>query len=301
VGEKLYWSKPNQPEYWPSDYWIQVSSKGFRLRAGAFLDGTLYVASKEDIYEVQGTGASSFFAIPTGTNVGAISDLTFVPVKGHGIYHMASDGIYLFSQGRDVKFTGGVFDPIFAGTTVGSIPGMDWDLLGYSWMFVHKNQLWFGYGVSPGGPTTYYPKNFLVFDLNNGKTKHYSFSRYFNHATYQSVYDRFIAVDSYGIVYNMDDDTSTSDDGTDIDWQIQSKDFGNIRKYFPRWSKYDISIDGGGSATVSILLDDTVVQTHPIRTSRNTRKRLIATSTGDRLALRVAGSGPVEIMSLEVE
>jgi hypothetical protein len=309
VGEKLYWSKPNQPEYWPTDYWLQVSSKGFRLRAGAFYDNVLYVASKEDIYMIQGTGTSSFFSLPTGTNIGAISDMTFIAVKGHGIYHMASDGIYLFSQGTDTRLTGGIFDPIFNGDTVGSIPGMNWDLLGYSWMVVYRGQLWFGYGKVGGSmASTYYPANFLVLDLKTGRTKHYSYPVYFNNVTFQSVYDRLIVISSNGNVYMLEDYTRTEDDGVALDaastvitWDIQTKDFGMMRKYFPRWSRYDVALLGDTTATATILVDGVVKQTHAITSSRNTRKRLIATCAGDRLSIRVTGTGPAEIISMEME
>ncbi len=55
----VYYSLTGRPEYWPIDYYVEVSTKDYPLIAGTFLDTQLYVASKNDIYLI-----SENFIIP---------------------------------------------------------------------------------------------------------------------------------------------------------------------------------------------------------------------------------------------
>ena len=112
---------------------------------------------------------------------------------------------------------------------------------------------------------------------------------------------RLLAGDTLGSTWAWEVVDYTDDDGTAIAWQVQSADFNQLRKYFPRYAKYDVKVGTGGTANGYILLDDTSVQTHPLNGDRLTRKRLVTGCTGDRLSVRVSGSGPVDIYAVEVE
>jgi hypothetical protein len=110
-----------------------------------------------------------------------------------------------------------------------------------------------------------------------------------------------LAADIDGYIRVIDHEGKTTDNATAISWEIESKAFGSLRKYFPRWARYDLKLINGATATGKIVLDDTVRQSHPITVSRNIRKRLIDGITGDRLSIRLTGTGPVEFYSAEVE
>jgi len=94
----------------------------------------------------------------------------------------------------------------------------------------------------------------------------------------------------------------TTDGGTTISWQLESKEFSDqLRKYFPRYARYDVDVKTGGSATGNIILNEAIKQTHTIASGRSTKARLITHCTGDRLQLRITGTGPVDIFSFEAE
>jgi len=50
-----------------------------------------------------------------------------------------------------------------------------------------------------------------------------------------------------------------------------------------------------------VLLDGTSVQSHTLSTSRAIKKRLVASGNGDRVAIRISGTGPIDIFAAEVE
>jgi len=94
----------------------------------------------------------------------------------------------------------------------------------------------------------------------------------------------------------------TTDGGTAIAWDIQSKDFTlQTRSHFPRWVRYDVDAASATSATGTLYLDGESHQTHTLTEDRNTRKRLVATGNGGTCSIRINGSGPVEIYAIEAE
>jgi hypothetical protein len=95
--------------------------------------------------------------------------------------------------------------------------------------------------------------------------------------------------------------TKTHDDGTAISYDLQSKEFVQFPKYFPRFARWDVNLNNGATATGEVLLEGVVKQSHPITTDRQTRKRHVASCTGQRLSVRVHGTGPVDIYAVEVE
>ena len=123
--------------------------------------------------------------------------------------------------------------------------------------------------------------------------------------------DRMLAFDYSGYVRVLEVDTATKDVATDIDWEVQSKDFTlQTRAHFPRWAKYDIETGGGCTdAKAEILLDDTIHQTHLVIQSsvkvasydRSTRRRLIDIGNGERCSIKLSGTGPTTIYAAEME
>jgi hypothetical protein len=219
-----------------------------------------------------------------------------VAVVGYGIFHLGNDGIYQYASGKDDLITRGQFEPVFWGETAGSIPGLNRTYLDNCWMLNCHGKLYFAY---PGG-TSQYCDNFLILDLASKRIVHHSYAATMKTAAYDHTNKRILTGDTSGYVWEIEKVELTNDNGTDIAWEIQSKNFNQYYKYFPRYAKYDVKVNGG-SATGYILLNDTVKQSHTITGDRISRKRLVAGCTGERLAVRLSGSGSVQIYGAEIE
>jgi hypothetical protein len=297
LANLLYYCLAKRPEYWPPLNYIEVGVKQYPIMAGAFLGGQLYLATQTDLYQIQGTGSASFFPLPLGASTGTQSKQCFVAIKGQGIYHLGTDGIYRFNVSSDAKISNTHFEPIFRGETAGSIPVINKTYISNCWMIHRGNKLYFGF---PGG-TDVYPRDVLVLDLTTERTVHYQYNSYIRTATYDVRNDRILAGDSAGYVWELEDPDVTTDDSTAIAWQIETKEFGGLRKYMPRYARYDVGLSTGATASGYVLLDGASKQTHPITESRKTRKRLVTGCTGDRLSVRLSGTGNVDIYGVEVE
>jgi hypothetical protein len=295
----LYYCKPNQPEYWPSTYYIEVGPPQEPLTAIQIHNGVPFAMSTEEIYMVQGTGADSFFPFPMRAKAGALSHIGALSVAGLGIAHADIDGLYGFAgAGEDGRIADDRFRPLFSGTTTGSIPGLSRTNAANCWLLVYDNKLWFGY---PAAGSTY-PDNMIVIDLQTQRGRHYQYAQQFGAVCVDGTNNRILALDSTGYVRRLDDSSVTTDDGTAISWQIESKAFTDqLYKYFPRYAKYDITIGSGATATGNILLNDTIIQTHSLTASRQTKKRLIDGNNGDRLGVRITGTGSVTFRECEIE
>lgn len=296
-GNLLYFCKPNQPEYWPATYYVEVGPPQEPLKALQLYNGVPYVESEEEVYMIQGSSYDSFFPFAMKAKVGALAQIGTLAIAGYGIARVDVDGLYVFAAGDDKKISQAGFDPIFQGETKGSIPGMNRAKAANCWLLIYDNRLWLGF---PAGTATY-PNNVLVINLATLRPVHYQFSQEFGAVTVDVTNNRVLALDSTGYVRVLDDSSVTTDDGTSISWQVESKAYvDQLYKYFPRSAKYDVTLNTGATATGNILLSDAVVQTHALTESRKTRKRLIAGSNGDRLGIRLSGTGPVEIREVEV-
>ena len=293
VGNLLYFSKPNQPEYWPSTYYVEVGPTGDNIKSIRILAGQTYCQTQMDIYLIQGTGASSFFPLRQSASVGTLSDDMVLGVKGVGLLHFYYDGLWLYSGAVDSNVTNTRFRPVFQGETKGSILGMDSTYAANAWIVQWHSKIYLGF---PGSGETY-PGQVLVFDASAQKAVHYDYGRDFSCIAVDEYNDRLLAGDSSGYVWILESSTATDDDGTDISWQVESMEFSDpLRMYFPRYAKWDVD----GSGTAYILLEGTSVQSHTLA-ARNTNKRLVATSCGKRLQLRIMGTGTATVYSAEVE
>lgn len=294
-GKNLYYCKPKAPEYWPSTYFIEVSTLQFPLKTMCFFNGQPYCFTEREIYYIQGTGHNTFQPLEMSARIGAQGIYGAFPVDGTGIYHTGKDGLYLFN-GSDTKITQNNLNPIFTGTeTVGGMPAAS--NLSTAWIILFHNKLYFGYTSS--GFT--YPTNVLVMQMDEPRrVTYYSYSFQIRCVAIDETNDRLLAGCTDGFVRQLN--TGTDDSGTAIDWVLQSKDFTNpLRKHYPRWAKYDIAVTSGSTCTGSILLDGTSIQSHTITGSRSTTRRLIATNNGNRVSHRLTGTGPVTIYQTEIE
>lgn len=298
VGNNLYYSKPKQPEYWPADYAIEVCPIQLPLIAGCIFSGSTFVANAPDIFQIQGTGPSSFFPLKMGAQCGTLSKQCFLPVVGQGIFHLSSEGIYLFKLGSDVNISEDNFSPVFHGEARGSMPGMNLNFKSRCWMFAWRGKFYFGY---PGG-TDPRPRDVIVTELSSGRSVHYQYPFAIRCLTVDQTNQRLLAGCTDGFIRIIEEVSITDDDGVAVSWDIETKAFSQFKKIFPRYARYDVDLVSETSlANGFIKLNDAVVQTHPITEARQIKKRHVATSTGDRLSIEISGSGPVDIYAAEVE
>ncbi len=294
----LYYCSPKQPEYWPVSNYIEVSPVQFPGQTCVFWNGQLYYLTKNEIYLIQGTGSSTFFPIPMAAVTGAQGIDCAVSVTGVGIYHVGVDGIYLFSNGNDKKVSQTFMERIFRGETVNGVPGVDRNKLDDSWLIQHDNKLYFGYC----GSLDTHPQNIIVFDLATQKVWFFDYGVEISTVAIDKTNKRLLAGSS-GNVLKLEDSSVEKDNGSDVSWEIESKDFTmQTRKHFPRWIKYDVDASDENCAAIgAVVVDDSTLQSHTITGNRKTRRRLITTGNGDRLSAKITGSGPVSIHAMEFE
>lgn len=176
------------------------------------------------------------------------------------------------------------------------MPGMNTALRSNCWLVQYGDKFYFGY---PSASATY-PDNVLVWDTSSKRVCHYQYPSEMSYAVFDPVNGWLLAADDTGYVWRLEQEDLTTDDGAAIAWDIQTKDFAWLRKNFPRHARYDVEMVNGASANAYVQLDDDVKQTHALRVSRATKQRLIEGCTGDRLSIRITGSGPVIIHSAEL-
>lgn len=292
----LYYCKAHQPEYWPALYYVEVAPPQTPVYAAIMANGQVYCLTKSDIYAIQGTGYQSFFPVRESAATGAHSEDGVAVVRGKGLHHVSTDGLWAFSGTADDNVTNPRFRPVFTGETCGTIPGYVSAQASRAWLLPFKNKLYFGF---PAGSDVW-PSDVLVMDIGSGKIVHYDYGRLFQAVCVDVYNDRILAGDSAGYIWEIEDASATADDVTAIAWDWQSGEVTDqVRQYFPRSAKYDVDV--GGTAAAQIILNGASVQSHTLSGSRNTTKRLVATSTGKRLQSRIYGTGTVSIYAAEVE
>lgn len=288
-GNLLYWSKPKQPEYFPANNYIEVGPPQYPILAMVSYDGNLYCITKIKIWLIQGTG-TAFNAIPLESLTGCPNIYGALAIKGHGIYHIGADGIYLYAGGRDKKVTQDSFEPLFRGETTNGMQAVSDTTT--QWLFQYENRIYFHYGNG----------NCLVFNTDNNRPTYYKWDLQISAPCYDKTNERFLACDALKIVRVMEDRDETQDDGSDIEWEIESKDFMlQTRAHFPRWIKYDVDASDASSVEGKIILQGETHQTHTITGERNTRYRLIETGNGKRCSLRITGTSTAKIYAAEME
>jgi len=300
INNLLHYCRPKEPEHWPALFFIEVGPPQLPGVTGVFYNAQPYYFTANEIYYIAGTGNDTFFPTPTRSRTGAQSVLGAVSVDSKGIFHTGPDGIYLFANGNDRKISEQNLEPIFRGETVQELPGVS--SMSTSWLAAFQNNLYFGYQSAGEN----YPSNVLVMNLETNKLAYYLYNDGSNveirTITEDTENDRLLVGDNAGFVRVIESPADTDDSGTSIGWEIQSKDFTlQTRKNFPRWVKYDVDATDATSVTGKVILDDVVHHTHTITGKRLTDRRLVGTGNGNRVATRIAGSGPAIIYAAELE
>lgn len=295
----LYSCKPKQPEYWPSDFYIEASTLQFPGKTGLFHNGQLHYLTANDIYLMQGSSIQKMIPIKQNAKTGAQGIFGAVSVKGKGIIHTGTDGLYLYSN-ADQKLTQGNFEPLFRGETVNDIPGVS-DMT-TAWLHVFGNYLYFGY-TSTGYD---FPTNILMFNLDTLRISYYQYNDgdivSIRCVATDETNTRLLAGDTVGFVRILENQSETTDSDNEIDWETQSMDYTlQTRRHFPRWAKYDVDASDAESCQAEIIVDGESVQTHTITGERETKFRHITTCNGKRCAMKISGTGPASIYAAELE
>jgi hypothetical protein len=290
----LYWCLAKQPEYYPAASFIEVGPPSQSLRAVIDVGGQIYVLTDAAIWFIQGTGAGTFNPIPLRSLAGAPNQFGALAVEGRGIYHLGTDGLYLFSGGRDSKISQAQLEALFDATAAelnGMSPVRDWPS-STQWLHQFGNQIYLHYGVG----------NVLVFNLANNRNTYYRYAQQLFAPATDTTNHRFYVGDAGGFVRQIEALTVAQDVASDIAWEVQSKDFTlQTRRHFPRWVKYDVDASAATNVKGEILLDGVVHQTHTITGSRVIKRRLIDTGNGARCAIRISGTGTATVYAAEME
>ena len=291
----LYHSKTKEPEYVPALNFIEVGSRSFPIKALVTLNGQLHALTAEQIYLIQGTVAGSFIAVPMSSLTGAPNKYGAVGVKGKGIYHVGADGIYLFT-GTDSKITETNYEPIFPdaggldGIEVNGVQGVP-NVKETFWIKQFQNKVYFHYSNG----------NVIVFNTDSLRSYYYKFDIRLTSPAIDYTNDRFICGDADKTIRVIEDPTVTTDVGNNIEWEIQSEDYTvQTDKYFPKWVKYDIDVSDASSVTGSLVVDNSVYHIHDITASRKNKRRLVDTTNGNRIAVRMNGIGKASIYAAEI-
>lgn len=294
----VYYCKPKQPEYWPALYNIEVSNPQFPALTALFFSGALYVLTKLDIYLIRGTEHGSFFPIKMKTKTGVQGAYGALAVSDRGIFHVGGDGIYLFNGVFDKNVTDEALSPIFNGESRNGIPACG--DLATAWLGFFENSLYFGYaGVDEATPT-----NALVTDLDKNQTRYYRYSNglQMNTIAVDEDDEKLLVGTADGYNWEIEDKSQVKDNTMDVPWELQSMEFTlQTRPHFPRYAKYDADTSKAIAAVGKIILDDAVLQEHTLADKRDVRRRLIKGDNGNRMAVQLSGSGPVEVYAVEME
>jgi hypothetical protein len=293
---RLYFSKTQQPEYVPADNYIEVSPLQKPLISACVWNSQLYVATNHEIYLITGTGSLTFFPIAQAAVTGTRSPQGLYPISGLGIFHIANDGIYLYNTSMDKKVSYARFNRIFQGESVGPVPSVA--TVERAWIIEYHNKLYFGYRAD--GDT--YPQRAIVYDLETSKVTYYEWGIDIVWVAKDETNDRLLGVTSIGEVWRLENEHNAKDGYSDISWEIMSKDFTSAtRPYFPKWLKYDVDVTDTATATGELIMDGVSVKSHAITGSRVVRRRLLPAVNGQRVAMKVSGTGPAAVYTVELE
>ena len=290
LENKLYWSKSKQPEYWPATQYIEVSEPHDPIQRIISFRGTVLVITRERIKQIQGSGwsGSSFYALEIDAFGGTYSQNGVCVVPSVGVFRVLKDGVYLYN-GVDQKYTE-FLDPIFEQKSVDGLPNVDLDNIGRCWLIHFDQNLFFGYPDTDSGSG--YPSTVVRVNMGNKKISRFDYTADFNFVMEDKTNHRLYAGSSDGYIWRLE--TGTNDDGSGISTDVMSKQLSlPTRNHSVRWAKHDTYCDDIDTLNAYVYIDGTAIETHALSDiDRDTKRRLIENSSGNRVSVRYTGSGP---------
>ena len=284
----LHWCLAQRPEYFPLNYYVEISEPQDPGQAIVDYNGMVFVFTREKIVQLQGSGSNSFYPITLEAFTGTYSSSCVHVIPNRGIFHLGKDGIYLFS-GRDNKALPEL-DPIFDQTSTDGLPNLDVSKISYCWMESLGSSLFFAYPSTSA--TSNYPDVVVRIDTTTGKVSRFDYTGVFSASLLDKTNRRLYTGDSSGYVWQLE--TGSTDNGTAISIEVETPQINTpTREFSPRACRYDTYCDANDTLNASVIIDGTSVQTHALsNVNRNTRPRLITDTVGNRVSMRFTGSGP---------
>ena len=140
----------------------------------------------------------------------------------------------------------------------------------------------------------------LIFNTDQQKWTYYEYDQQLTAPAFDDTNKRFLVGTADKNIRQIEDVTSSDNAGNSISFEVQSKDFTlQTRRHFPRWIKYDVELTNNLTATVK--LDGVNHQNHTLSQDRRTKRRLVKTGNGRRLAINISGSGTASIFAVEAQ
>jgi len=283
----LYWSKRFKPESWPLDNFSEIGTANDPIRAHMPVAGVLGVFTTQTKYRVSGNSTTGFIHDEAISHRGAPSPNSVLPTD-KGVLFVARDGVFSTNFiGPDQKLSDAI-DPIFYGETKNGYDPINWDQAEIICAGFYKNKFYFSY---PSGTST-----------TNNMTALYAFDTQqwtFWDVGFNSFYaerdtDLFLAGGGDSLVYVIDDPATKDDDGADIDFELETRDFTgtsqttrNLFLYF----KVDAECDGD-EITVKFYVDGSLISTQTIDGSRSGQLMSLPENTfGKRWHIAISYTG----------
>lgn len=223
----VYFCKPGEPDSWPPDFTVEVTSPSEELMAGIMYGTQSFVFSSERcfvLYTSFSSDSTSVTASLTQCTRGPINRWALVGGMG-GIYFVNNDGVYRTSAGGPEEWLSKKIDPIFNGKTANGYLSIDWTQDTAIRLEIFENELYFQYEDTGGD------RQVLVYSIPFGFWRAYTFAAepstfYADEGNPEPV--MLIGGASTGKTYEFD---GFSDDGTAIDCEFRTGvlDFGRPR------------------------------------------------------------------------
>lgn len=142
----VYWSKPGQPEAWPSANWVEVCAPSEELMNGGVWGGQAFVFSRERAYVLNTnlTGVTNgFVATPTDC-VPGMASYWGLCIGPDGVYYVAKDGVRATS-GDTSQVVSDQLRPLFNGQAKNGINPIDFTQASAIRLTSFNNDIWFKY------------------------------------------------------------------------------------------------------------------------------------------------------------
>lgn len=268
----LWYSKRFLPEQVPATNFLEIGNPDDPLQCALPVGGFLGVLARKTKYRVLGNITSGFVALEAISARGTPAPMATIASE-FGLLFVARDGCYATTfASADTSFSDKIL-PLFYGETVNGMAPIDWNQATSMSSAYYKGKYYLAYGSTDSST----PDTIAVYSRD---TKNW----YFYDHPMRSLYveedtDQLHAGGLDGFAYILE--TGTSDAGSDIALDVETKDYGGQEKDLRKlllYLKLDIDTQSA-DVTVKVYVDDTLKHTATVNTSGRTSK-LIAMPQG---------------------
>lgn len=284
-GNKLHFSKPNKPESFPSDYYLEVGVPYHDILSIIDWGGLIYLFTAPAVYYLQGTDPTTFYAVKTMASRGLAAKLAIVATE-KGILYLAYDGVYAFNGQAETKLTEGKVDSLFRGETINGVAPINKDALSSCWMVYWNGKMFLGYPTS----TNTTPDKVLVYDFEQFKFSIYDYGVNLVSAYVDEVNNRLLAGGSGASATLWELETGTSDAGTAIQFQVRGKELTSLPQIAPAFARVDLTNAGGSTVALRIMSKEVIKQTINMTDSQQKKRRVLMPQHLDSMQLEVFSS-----------